>query len=371
MPASSVNRWEAFLTGFTHSRLTTILLHVAFWLCMFRWIMFQSHWIAGDIHPRANWTITIARYTIVVLTFYLLSVGTRLKGSTPAVVAWIVGLLVASLIVYCLDMYYVLRFINGLFPDMPPYFKRLYANISANGPWTFLRVPEILYFHFEQFGLALLPALVIKVFRLTLQARLKTLKLEKSNLELELNFLRTQINPHFLFNTLNSVYSLVEDKDQVAASIIHSLSNMMRYALYDSNAVEVEAIKELEFIRGYLEIQNIRHSNRMQVDLKISPEAYHQRVPPLILVTFLENAVKHGVDKMIKKSYIKIESYKDKDDRFCFYIANSRPPKARSGTVGGIGIKNTTRRLDILYPNRHSLDIHETEEEYSVLLKIW
>ncbi|RFM30531.1 sensor histidine kinase [Deminuibacter soli] len=340
---------------------------------MTKWILFQSSWMVGNQHSEASYYLAFYRYLLVIVAFYTLSYITTLP--LPNSRMWIVTLLtlVGFLLLYCLMMYAVCSFIYWHFAELPYYFRdNIYENITARGPWTFLLHPMTFYFHFEQLGLALLPALTIKVFRLTLQTRLKSLKLEKSNLELELNFLRSQINPHFLFNTLNSLYALIEEKDAVAASIIASLSNMMRYALYESNAPEVEAGKELDFIKGYVDIQNVRHSNRLHVELGFDPEVYYKKVPPLILVTFLENAVKHGLDKTRQKSYIKISAYME-NEQFCFFILNSKPRQKVGSNPGhgGIGIKNTQRRLNILYPDRHVLNIQETEDEYSVLLKIW
>lgn len=337
---------------------------------MVKWVLFQSTWMVGNNADTASYIIAIPRYLLIVLCFYTLSYVTALPFQNNRLWLITIFVAVAFFVAYCLMMYAVCGYVFRKYPGMPRYFNNLYHNMSDMGPWTFLKIPLTFYFHFEQLGLALLPALTTKAFRLSLQTRFKSLKLEKSNLELELNFLRSQINPHFLFNTLNSLYALIEEKDAVAASIIASLSNMMRYALYDSNAPQVEAARELDFIKGYIEIQNVRHSNRLKVDMDFSPDAYSQKVPPLILVTFLENAVKHGLDKMIQKSYIKIKAYLE-EGKFCFFILNSKPPKMQPSGQGGIGIMNTRRRLNILYPNRHSLSIEESANEYSVLLKIW
>ena len=369
--ADQSNSLVALLSGVNNNRKGTIILHIVFWLCMVKWILFQSNWLAGTDHPAANYILGISRYLVIITCFYTVSFCANLSIPNGRIWVLIIFALVGFLFLYCLVMYYVCGYIYRNFPGMPTYFTTLYKGRSSNGPWTFLHYPLLFYFDFEQMGLALLPAMTIKVFRLTLQTRLKSLKLEKSNLELELNFLRSQINPHFLFNTLNSLYALIEEKDALAASIIYSLSNMMRYALYDSNAAEVDASKELEFIKGYISIQNIRHSNRLDVVLDFSPEVYQHKVPPLVLVTFLENAVKHGLDKTVQRSYIKIRAFRDEEGRFCFFILNSKPGKAEASGPGGIGIKNTQRRLNILYPKRHSLDILETSNEYSVELKIW
>jgi two-component system, LytTR family, sensor kinase len=345
-------------------------LHIVFWIVMFEWFLFQSHWMLGDSYTNVSFIIALCRYAMVIFIFYAVSY-VILVLQVGIWKPWFMSLLLMLffLIAYCLMMYFLFGYFCRKYPDIAPSFRNVYKSMSEHGPWTFLRSPLVFYFNFEQLGLAVFPAMAIKIFRLSLQKGVNTLKLEKNNLELELNFLRSQINPHFLFNTLNSLYSLIEEKDALAASIIASLSDMMRYALYESNVPEVEVIRELEFIKGYVEIQNVRHSNRISIEMKFDEDIHTQKVPPLLLVTFLENAVKHGLDK-IEKTYIEIKAYRE-DGNFCFFIRNSKSRKAVKLEEGGIGMRNTRRRLDILYPNRHKLDIKETEKEFTVLLKIW
>jgi LytS/YehU family sensor histidine kinase len=209
------------------------------------------------------------------------------------------------------------------------------------------------------------------VLRWAVQKRLRVLTLEKDNLKLELDFLRAQINPHFFFNTLNSVYALVEDKDQTAAALVLSLSNMMRYALYDSATPEVDVAQELAFIQEYLDIQQIRHQRRLKIEVEIAPDLGAQRIPPMLLVTFLENAVKHGVDKLLRHAWVRVRAYRDELGTFCFAMTNAVPPAAETVPTDGIGLRNTRRRLHILYPDTHSLQISATATQYHILLRLW
>ncbi len=199
-------------------------------------------------------------------------------------------------------------------------------------------------------------------------SQIKNAALEKDNFKLELEFLRAQINPHFLFNTLNSVYSLIADKDKTAAFIIVSLSDMMRYALYDT---EVDVAKELAFIHNYIEIQQIRHRRRLAVALEIAPDLGPQRIPPLLLINFVENAVKHGVDKLRHDAWVRIRAYRDEQGAFCFAVANARPAQAGADIHEGIGTRNTRRRLDILYPGAYALQTSHTATQFDILLRLW
>jgi sensor histidine kinase YesM len=361
----------ALLSGTNTNKQATWLLHVLFWVVAYQWFVFQSRWLSGDGHPQATMLIALAKNAVVFVSFYAVSYcldHCRAGYRTGLLVAGVLGL---TLVGYCLLCYYVYGYIVAAYPDMPPYFRSLVASISRYGAWTFLRSAEIFNFYCIQLVIALFIPFIIKIFRSVFQSRIKSLALEKDNLKLELDFLRSQINPHFLFNTLNSVYSLVEDKDKTAASIILSLSNMMRYALYDSTTTEVEVSQELAFIQHYIEIQQIRHRRRLEISLDISHQLGSQRIPPLLLINFIENAIKHGVDKLLKRAWVHVRAYRDAQGAFCFSVENSKPAQQEAEVREGIGIKNTRRRLSILYPQAHALHITHTETQYHVLLRIW
>ena len=361
----------ALLSGTNTNKWATVLLHVAFWAVAYQWFVFQSRWLSGDLHEDATTLMALTRNAVVLVTFYLVSYC--ISPRRYARFTWLVllVLLLFSVVVYGLLQYYLLNYLNGLYPDMPAYFKNMTASVSAQGPWTMLFSLNVLYFHAIQLVIAFFIPFIIKAFRIVFQARVRSIALEKDNLKLELDFLRSQINPHFLFNTLNSVYSLIEDKDKTAASIVLSLSHMMRYALYDSSSTEVAVDEELAFIQNYVEIQSIRHRRRLDVDLDISPQLGTQRIPPLLLINFIENAIKHGIDKLLKKAWIRIQAYRDDQGAFCFSVVNSMPARPNEESAEGIGIRNTRRRLNILYPNAHTLQIRQTDTQYEIMLRIW
>ena len=361
----------ALLSGTNANKRATVLLHIAFWLVAYNWFVFQSRWLSGNLHQEATTLMALTRNVVVVVVFYLVSYCISPRRYVRLTWLLVVLLLLFSVVVYGLLSYYLLNYINVAYPDMPPYFKKLTASVSAQGPWTMLFSMDVLYFHTIQLIIAFFIPFIIKAFRIIFQTRVRSIALEKDNLKLELDFLRSQINPHFLFNTLNSVYSLIEDKDKTAASIVLSLSHMMRYALYDSSSTEVEVDKELAFIQNYVEIQSIRHRRRLDVDLDISHQLGTQRIPPLLLINFIENAIKHGIDKLLKKAWIRIQAYRDDQGAFCFSVVNSRPSRPDDEPAEGIGIKNTRRRLNILYPNAHTLHIRQTDTQYEIMLRIW
>ena len=197
-------------------------------------------------------------------------------------------------------------------------------------------------------------------------------KLEKLNIETELKFLKSQINPHFLFNSLNSVYALTLTKSDKAPEVVLKLSDILRYILYDSGEKVVGLKKELEYVENYLELEKIRHGNRLQTKMEIIGETSGKEIAPMIFLPFIENSFKHGINSNIGNSFVNIH-FEINDDNLTFKIENNKPTHKLSETPnyqGGIGINNVKKRLNLLYPGKHTLNIDEEGETFVVKLKI-
>jgi two-component system LytT family sensor kinase len=363
-------RPSAILLGTDTNAYARLALHVVFWLCIFKWFIMQAQWIVGNIDTTSYYLVAFQKNVIIIACFYAISYVLGRKLSNVGIGLLILTILILTLIVYGVTSYPLYHYINAHYTT-PSFFQRFVKNTSTQGLWTFIVNPSVTYYYIEQLGFALFIPLSIKIFRISYKANFDKLQLEKDKLLLEVGFLRSQINPHFLFNTLNSVYSLIEDKDEVAANIVYSLSDMMRYSLYQANGKDAEVNKELDFIKSYVAIQKIRHSKRLTITTEFSEEVKDFRIPPLLLIDFVENAFKHGVDQISKDAWVKISATMVNKNEFCFHISNLKPEtEVRSGAEG-IGIANAKRRLNILYPDRHQLSIVATDETYSVTLKIW
>jgi two-component system, LytTR family, sensor histidine kinase AlgZ len=195
--------------------------------------------------------------------------------------------------------------------------------------------------------------------------------IENENLTAELNFLKAQINPHFLFNTLNNLYYLAYTKSPNTPEIIAKLSNMMRYMIYDSNYPDVPLMKEIEYMQNYISLERLRLNDQIPISFDIEGDPGSYRITPLIFITFLENAFKHGVSNSNPKSWVRLKlQLKGKS---CIYqVENSKAGavKPDAGEKSGIGLQNLKRRLELSYPGKHSLDVVESEENYQVTLKI-
>lgn len=185
----------------------------------------------------------------------------------------------------------------------------------------------------------------------------------------EIALLRSQINPHFLFNTLNNIYSLVYQKSDKAPSAVMKLSEIMRYMLYETNAEKVALNKELNYILSFIELQELRINNSDYVKYELKGNSDNRRISPMILIPFIENAFKHGSKKAASPGItinINLES-----DVFIFDISNYI--KKNDETMdkdGGIGLHNLQRRLELIYPGKHKLEIKNDGEIYSVHLEI-
>ncbi|MCE7041422.1 sensor histidine kinase [Dyadobacter sp. CY312] len=218
--------------------------------------------------------------------------------------------------------------------------------------------------------------LAIKAFRDILAIQKKNLTLERDNLSLELNFLKSQINPHFLFNTLNSIYTRTVDVDEQASDIVLKLSDLMRYSLYGANEEKVPLEDEMAYIQNYLDLEKYRHSqNLVDISFAMDGTVTGYKIAPLLLISFVENAFKHGVNLSRKESFVHVSAVIE-DSKLYFTVQNSLPdsnesasPKSDSKNAG-IGLVNTRKRLEMIYPDRHEINIVQTEREYEVMLSI-
>lgn len=187
----------------------------------------------------------------------------------------------------------------------------------------------------------------------------------------ELSLLRYQINPHFLFNTLNNIYSLVYKKDDKAPDAVMKLSEILHYTLYKANAEMVQLEKEIDALKSFIELQTLRVSNPNFVKFNVEGYPGGKTIVPMLLLPFVENAFKHGdketaapgiiIDISINNDYIEFKSKN--------YISKNN--HLTKDEVGGIGLQNIQRRIELLYPQLYTLDINKTDKEYNVHLKLY
>jgi len=205
--------------------------------------------------------------------------------------------------------------------------------------------------------------------RRSIMLRKENAEKEKLQKEMELNYLKEQVNPHFLFNSLNSIYSLSRQQSPETPDLVMQLSELMRYQLESAKKDTVLLKEELEFIENYLLLEEKRLSKRCTVEFLIEGELSSLRIAPMLLIPFVENAVKHGAQSTNEQSTIDISvSIKDTSLQFC--VVNSKPPLIATSKRVGTGLENVKRRLNLLYPNAHQLEIEDKEKVYRVHLSI-
>ena len=195
-------------------------------------------------------------------------------------------------------------------------------------------------------------------------------ELEKEKLAAELKALKSQINPHFLFNSLNNLYSLAMDSDKRTPSFLLKLAQSMRYMLYESNEALVTLEKEIDYLNNYLELQQLRLENA-KIHLYIKGNAKNKKIAPLLFIPFVENAFKHGLKGDTENVFVNIQ-LDIREEEVIFQIKNNKgelDPFLKE-EHRGIGLTNVKKRLDLLYPEQHQLAIKEDEKTFDVLLKI-
>lgn len=203
------------------------------------------------------------------------------------------------------------------------------------------------------------------------ESEAKLVKTQKGKIEAELDALKNQINPHFLFNSLNSIYSLVLKKSVSAPEVLIKLSDSMRYIIYESNHERVDLKKEIDFVTNYIELQKLRMSPKDKIDFWVSGEIQNQKIAPLLMIPCIENGFKYGIKGETESSFIEIK----------IEISNAHLLLCTKNNIGsidnvernkpkGTGLKNLKKRLELIYPGKHNLNIEKSNDTFITDLKI-
>lgn len=210
-------------------------------------------------------------------------------------------------------------------------------------------------------------AIGANVLRRFVKSQILIRKLELDKLETELNFLKAQINPHFLFNSLNNIYVQIRKNSEDAADSILHLSDLLRYQLYDCSKNRVALEDEITYLKNYLKLDKLRKSS-VRIDMKVEGDPSGVMVVPYLFIPFVENAVVHGVG-IDEDAYIDIQ-FTIGEGELVFQLVNSKPKIPVKKERGGIGLVNVRRRLDLLYKERYELSVESKKEKFIVVLKL-
>lgn len=334
------------------------LRHLGFWL---GYVSFFALVGEGDLNALADafvaeLVLLPVKMVTVYLTLYLLIPRLLLKSRLAWFAAAVVLLLLVAAIWQRAMIYYVLY------------------------PWQYPGVPVGYFINLSQiirYGLTILTVLLlasaIKIGEYWYRDQQKTKAMAKARLEAELKFLKAQIHPHFLFNTLNNLYALTLQKSDRAPEVVLRLSSLVNYMLYEASVPSAPLAKEIETMHDYIALERIRYGEGLEIFFDVSGEINGAYLAPLLLLPFIENSFKHGVSDELSDKWISL-NLNVNGPHLTFKVENSRSPRrseaASPDYTGGIGLKNVRRRLELLYPQQHELSIHEDEHSYLVVLHL-
>jgi len=194
-------------------------------------------------------------------------------------------------------------------------------------------------------------------------------QLSRENIQAELQLLKAQVHPHFLFNTLNNIYSFVLTKDNRAAGLVDKLSGIINYMTTEGEKPLVPLEKEIQLINDYIGLERVRYGNRLLMDVKINGNLENKMIAPLLLIPFVENCFKHGASIMRGQQWINLK-IDIRNNQLDFQLSNSKPVQTISGNKKGIGLANVQKRLQLLYPGKHYMKTESANDTFNVHLQI-
>lgn len=279
-----------------------------------------------------------------------------------------------SLVLIVISMAFRYQFFMPEFKEMNPPNGINYSKIhnipneinnrihKRNQPFFFKIVPSFFYI------LIIAISTIIKILSEFYNDQQNKLIAESQRTSTELNYLRKQTNPHFLFNSLNSIYSLAHKKSDLVPDAIVTLSEMMRYMLYETDNKTVLLEKEIDYIKNYIELQKLRLNNIENITINVHGDTKNKFIEPMLLISFIENAFKYGTDYK-GAAYVKIKITID-ENILTFWVENKIENTKKDPENSGIGLTNIKNRLNLLYPNAHQLNLTATDTKYTVHLTL-
>ena len=277
------------------------------------------------------------------------------------VIAVIITCLITALLSSSIERYVLNKIREDLFHHWGP---AILAKLKSNSLWLSLLAG--LRGGLTIGGLAA----AIKLMKYWYIKEQRNLQLQKENSEAQLQLLKAQVHPHFLFNTLNNIYAHTQGVSAVGSKLVMGLSDMLRYILYECNQPFVPLRKELELIRNYIALEKIRYGNELEVHFDLPNDSNDLEIAPLLLLPFVENSFKHGASHMIDQPWVSLFITIDNREMKMKLVNGKAPGIPQKKSAGGIGISNVRKRLELLYPDKFSLHIQEEEEVYIVNLNL-
>ena len=329
------------------------LVHAAYWVVVTGFFLYEKRYLIVKANMPYFLVCVVGRVGLLMGIAYLNLHYFLPKYLLTRQYARYLGLVLLSILGYLLLQslldFYLYGFVVG-----PLRGSRLVETISYN-------------FFSTIWYLALMVGLKLSLDWYEQQRLLQRIAVEK--LKAEVNFLRAQVNPHFLFNILNSLYALTLKKSDLAPEVVLKLSDMMEYMLYDSDDLRVPLAKEISYLQNYMELEKIRCGDFPEIALEIRGTPNGQEIAPLLLLPLIENAFKHGIEKRSGKAWLRGTLAVD-HATLALTVENSKPAISPKQKRGGIGLANLRKRLELMYPGHYTLEIEEQLESYKAALYI-
>lgn len=343
---------------------TSFFKHLLFWLVVFLYFVLSVTNLSSFASYRhlleVYGMIVVAQMITAYTSIYILIPRFLERKKIGLFIFWMLILFVSVFILYqSVKMFYFDVVYFDSYDDVlrkyavEPFLKRL----SYPSLWV------------SKFVMYFIPTGLLLVYRFYKDQR-ELSKINEQKKIAELTALKQQLNPHFLFNTLNNLYALALEKSERTPEVIERLSDMLDYMLYRTNNKFVSLQKEIGLIENYLALERVRYGNRVAVSFDYETPN-DTKIAPLLLLTFIENAFKHGVRQELKQASIDI-ALKLTDKDILFEITNTKPSSAITSDKReqALGLKNVKRQLELLYPNAYDLQLSDGESKYTVQLKL-
>jgi len=332
--------------------IARITVHIIFWFCA--WLFYFFYYkryseINSYIFGASVINLLVAITTVYTFNYHLIP-NILLRNKKRKFIAFAFVTIV---------MFFYIQLLLTIF---------LVIKLLSDGYRLFPEMIDIVMLFFNLFFVVFI-AIAIKFYKRWNEKDFQEQKVQKEKVEVELQMLKTQINPHFLFNTLNSIYVLAMKQSEQTANTVMKLSDILDYILYRINTPKIAISNEIEIIENYIELEKIRFSNRVDLDFNTCLKSKDIQIPPMLIIPFIENAFKHGVAKSIEKSWMKI-SIKETNGVLHIMVANSKTQNKSREKTGGIGLVNVKKRLNLLYDEKYQLNIFEKQMQYIVSLSI-
>lgn len=339
------------------------LSHVLFWILLLLCYTLAMKDGYGSIYESFNRNIIlllpqiIASYYLIYFLFprFLYKEKYVLFGILFLIGTYVFSFLARVLVIYVVEeLYRELPFRQESLLEIATDVKRLYQDFFYK-----VYLPVFLFSS-------------VKLIKERFEEKSRSELLKKEKVTAELNFMKAQIHPHFLFNTLNNLYVLTLQKSDEASETVLKLSEMLDYMLYKCNENRVTIAEEIQLIQNYIDLEKLRYGNRLELGFNKNIDDSQTQIAPLILISLIENAFKHGASGTVTIPKIKIE-IAVKNKQLLFSIFNTKPTHVQKDFTNfkkGIGLVNTKSQLQLLYPNKYSMEILEDKTSYNVKLQI-